>query len=46
MLSDRIAVFQAGRVEQLSTSRMLYEQPRTGFVAGFIGEKKKRTRRA
>lgn len=40
-MSDRIAVFNAGRVEQLSTPRMLYEQPRTGFVAGFIGENNK-----
>ncbi|MGB6119119.1 MAG: ABC transporter ATP-binding protein [Mesorhizobium sp.] len=37
-MSDRIAVFNAGRVQQVSTPSELYEHPRTGFVAGFIGE--------
>ncbi|MFI0848773.1 ABC transporter ATP-binding protein [Mesorhizobium sp. IMUNJ 23232] len=37
-MSDRIAVFNAGRVQQLSTPNELYERPRTSFVASFIGE--------
>lgn len=37
-LSDRIAVFNNGQIEQVGTSRELYEQPKTLFVAGFIGE--------
>ncbi len=36
-MSDRIAVMNLGRVEQLGTPREVYEQPRTRFVAGFIG---------
>ncbi|SDP51028.1 putative spermidine/putrescine transport system ATP-binding protein [Pedococcus dokdonensis] len=36
-LSDRIAVFNAGRVEQVGTAREIYEQPATQFVAGFVG---------
>jgi putative spermidine/putrescine transport system ATP-binding protein len=37
-LSDRIAVFNAGRVEQIGTPRQLYDQPRTLFIAEFLGE--------
>jgi putative spermidine/putrescine transport system ATP-binding protein len=37
-MSDRIAVFNRGRVEQLATPEELYEEPATVFVAGFIGE--------
>ncbi|MFC3073176.1 ABC transporter ATP-binding protein [Shinella pollutisoli] len=37
-LSDRIAVFNHGRIEQIGTSRELYETPATEFVARFIGE--------
>jgi putative spermidine/putrescine transport system ATP-binding protein len=37
-LSDRIAVFNAGRVEQLGTPRELYDAPRTRFIAEFLGE--------
>ena len=37
-MSDRIAVFNAGRVEQVGTPLDLYERPATRFVAGFIGE--------
>ncbi len=37
-MSDRIAVFNAGRVEQIGTPLDLYERPATRFVAGFIGE--------
>jgi spermidine/putrescine transport system ATP-binding protein len=36
-MSDRIAVMNAGHVEQLGTPRQVYEQPVTRFVAGFIG---------
>ncbi|MBK9477214.1 MAG: ABC transporter ATP-binding protein [Tetrasphaera sp.] len=36
-LSDRIAVFNAGRIEQVGTAREVYESPATGFVAGFVG---------
>ena len=37
-MSDRIAVFNAGRIEQVGTPFDLYERPATRFVAGFIGE--------
>jgi putative spermidine/putrescine transport system ATP-binding protein len=36
-MSNRIAVFSAGRIEQVGTPAELYEHPATGFVAGFIG---------
>ncbi len=36
-LSDRIAVMNAGRLEQLGTPREVYERPATRFVADFIG---------
>jgi spermidine/putrescine transport system ATP-binding protein len=36
-LSDRIAVMNHGRVEQLGTPEELYDAPQTLFVAGFIG---------
>jgi spermidine/putrescine transport system ATP-binding protein len=36
-MSDRIAVMNHGRVEQLGTPEELYERPRTRFVADFIG---------
>ena len=36
-LSDRIAVMDRGKVEQLGTPEELYDAPRTRFVAGFIG---------
>ncbi|MBK0421718.1 ABC transporter ATP-binding protein [Leucobacter sp. CSA2] len=36
-LSDRIAVFNAGKIEQLGTPRDLYENPASRFVADFIG---------
>jgi putative spermidine/putrescine transport system ATP-binding protein len=36
-LSDRIALFNSGRIEQLGTGHELYEKPATRFVAGFIG---------
>jgi ABC-type Fe3+/spermidine/putrescine transport system ATPase subunit len=37
-LSDRIAVLNAGRVEQLGTPIEIYQQPRTRFVAEFAGQ--------
>ena len=37
-MSDRIAVMSAGRVQQIGTSRDIYEAPQTRFVADFIGE--------
>ena len=36
-LSDRIAVFNNGRVEQVGTPREVYEYPQTAFVASFLG---------
>ena len=36
-MSDRIAVFNQGRIEQLGPPAELYEHPATEFVAGFIG---------
>jgi len=37
-LSDRIAIFREGRIEQVGTPEELYERPSNRFVAGFIGE--------
>ena len=36
-MSDRIAVFNRGRIEQVGTPAQMYEHPATAFVAGFIG---------
>lgn len=36
-MSDRLAVFNAGRIEQIGTPAEVYERPATGFVAGFVG---------
>ncbi len=36
-MSDRIAVFNQGRIEQVSPPRELYEHPVNEFVAGFVG---------
>jgi putative spermidine/putrescine transport system ATP-binding protein len=36
-MSDRIAVFNAGRIEQVGTPSEVYERPATRFVAGFVG---------
>lgn len=38
VMSDRIAVFNNGRIEQIGPPRELYEAPQTKFVADFIGE--------
>jgi spermidine/putrescine transport system ATP-binding protein len=37
-MSSRIAVMNAGRVEQLDTPEEIYKRPATPFVAGFIGQ--------
>ena len=37
-MSDRIAVMNAGRVEQIGTPTDIYDRPATVFVAGFIGQ--------
>ncbi|HEX2114448.1 MAG TPA: ABC transporter ATP-binding protein [Alphaproteobacteria bacterium] len=37
-MSDRIAVFHRGEVQQIDTLTALYERPRNAFVARFIGE--------
>jgi spermidine/putrescine transport system ATP-binding protein len=38
VLSDRVAVMHRGRIEQVDTPASIYEQPRTLFIADFIGE--------
>jgi putative spermidine/putrescine transport system ATP-binding protein len=38
VLSERIAVFNNGRIEQIGGARDLYERPATKFVATFLGE--------
>ena len=37
-LSDRIAIMNAGEVEQVGTPQELYQKPRSRFVASFLGE--------
>jgi putative spermidine/putrescine transport system ATP-binding protein len=37
-MSDRIAVFNKGKIEQIGTPRDIYDQPQSRFVAEFIGE--------
>ncbi len=36
-MSDHVAVFNQGRIEQIGTPTEIYEQPATEFVAGFVG---------
>jgi putative spermidine/putrescine transport system ATP-binding protein len=36
-MSDRLAVFDAGRIEQVGTPADVYERPANEFVAGFVG---------
>jgi putative spermidine/putrescine transport system ATP-binding protein len=36
-MSDRLAVFNEGRIEQVATPAEVYERPATPFVAGFVG---------
>jgi putative spermidine/putrescine transport system ATP-binding protein len=40
-MSDRVAVFEDGRIQQLSSPDDLYERPENSFVAQFIGENNK-----
>jgi putative spermidine/putrescine transport system ATP-binding protein len=42
-MSDRIAVFNDGSVQQLASPAELYERPRNAFVAQFIGESSRLT---
>jgi putative spermidine/putrescine transport system ATP-binding protein len=36
-MSDRVAVFNEGRIEQVGSAAEIYERPQTEFVAGFVG---------
>jgi putative spermidine/putrescine transport system ATP-binding protein len=36
-MSDRLAVFNAGRIDQIGSPAEVYENPATAFVAGFVG---------
>ena len=36
-MSDRIAVFNRGRIEQVGSPAQVYERPNSAFVAGFVG---------
>jgi putative spermidine/putrescine transport system ATP-binding protein len=36
-MSDRIAVFDHGRIQQVGTAAEIYERPASAFVAGFVG---------
>ncbi|MCY1142419.1 ABC transporter ATP-binding protein [Actinoplanes sp. Pm04-4] len=36
-MSDRVAVFEAGRIAQVGTPEEVYERPASPFVAGFVG---------
>ena len=36
-MSDRVAVFNRGRIEQIGAPAEIYEHPATAFVAGFVG---------
>jgi putative spermidine/putrescine transport system ATP-binding protein len=38
VMSDRIAIFDQGRIQQLGTGEDLYERPSSIFVADFVGE--------
>ena len=38
VMSDHVAVMNAGHFEQVGTPQELYYQPRTAFVAGFVGD--------
>ena len=42
-MSDRIAVFNNGRIEQLGTPREIYENPQSSFVSEFVGQTNKIT---
>ena len=38
VMSDKIAVMHEGKFEQIDTPRNLYKNPKTAFVAGFVGD--------
>ncbi len=38
VMSDKVAVMNKGRFEQIDTPKNLYKNPQTAFVAGFVGE--------
>jgi len=40
-MSDRIAVFNNGNIEQLGTPREIYENPKSAFVSEFVGQTNK-----
>ena len=40
-MSDRIAVFNHGRIEQLGSPREIYENPQSSFVSEFVGQTNK-----
>ena len=44
-MSDRLAVFNRGRIEQVGAPAEVYERPATKFVAGFVGTSNLLTRR-
>jgi putative spermidine/putrescine transport system ATP-binding protein len=37
-MSDRLAVFNRGRIEQIGTPAEVYDEPASAFVAGFVGQ--------
>ena len=38
VMSDKVAVMNAGKFEQIGTPKELYDAPASGFVAGFVGD--------
>jgi spermidine/putrescine ABC transporter ATP-binding subunit len=40
-ISDKIAVMNAGRIEQIDSAKSVFETPKTEFVLGFIGQSNK-----
>ena len=38
VMSDKVAVMHEGQFEQIDTPRNLYKNPKTSFVAGFVGD--------
>ncbi|MDX1809217.1 MAG: ABC transporter ATP-binding protein [Sulfurospirillaceae bacterium] len=41
VMSDKVAVMNKGKLEQIDTPQNLYANPKTSFVAGFVGETNK-----